>query len=65
VNAISALLARATAPSIALERRVRPVDRSCAGGFVVSDDADGVFWIGDDGWDHLSKADYVENEANG
>lgn len=73
MSAIAALLARAkanTAPRIdspariALTRRVRPVDRSCAAGGVVSVDADGwTFWIGDDRIDHFSAPDYIEPET--
>lgn len=67
MSAIAALLARAkaaAAPRIALTRRVRPVDRSCAAGAVIDSDVDGwTFWIGDDGIDHLSRPDYLESET--
>lgn len=67
MNAIASILARAKAACapverITLTRRVRPVDASCAAGAVI-DELDGwVFWIGDDGFDHLSRPDYLEPE---
>lgn len=62
MNAISMLLARAkTLVAVETPKRVRPIDRSCAAGDVISVDDDGwIFWIGDDGYSHLSKPDYVE-----
>lgn len=69
-SAIAGILQRAKAAiaapvdaRIVLTKRVRPIDRSCAGGYFVSDVDGWVFWLGDDGFDHLSRPDYIEPET--
>lgn len=64
MNAIASLLARAkayAAPPIVALRRVRPVDRSSAAGFVFAEDDGWIYWRDDDRVDHCSRADYLEN----
>ncbi len=68
MNAISGLLARAKAAAapridVQLTRRVRSLDRSSAPGAFVSEEDGWVFWLGDDGFDHLSRADFLEPET--